>query len=79
MTVAQYGPVYPDLGASVAKFRRIKNPTREQRAAHADAIEKAIRAKQRSALLAYPGKVRRARTAEEWPELYEQAMRGKNR
>ena len=45
-----FGPLYPDLGASVAKFRRIENPTREQRVAHADAIEKAILAKQRQAL-----------------------------
>jgi hypothetical protein len=44
------GLLYPDLGASVAKFRRIENPTREQRVAHADAIEKAIRAKQKQEL-----------------------------
>ncbi len=45
-----FGPLYPDLGASVAKFRRIKNPTWEQRQAHGEAVEQAIRALQRQAM-----------------------------
>src|SRR5258706_14980335 len=47
-------PEYPDLGATVAKFRRkanqaggIKEMLPEDRRAYADAIEKAIRAKHR--------------------------------
>jgi hypothetical protein len=50
-----FGPVYPDLGAGVAKYRRkamqagsIKNMSREDRHAYADAIEKSIRAKHRT-------------------------------
>ncbi len=48
-------PQYPDLGEGVAKLRRkvrgsIYDIPREQRVAYADAIERAIRAKQRSAL-----------------------------
>jgi hypothetical protein len=49
-----FGPLYPDLGAGVAKFRRkaaqassIKNMERADVVAYADAILKAIRAKQR--------------------------------
>lgn len=49
------GPPYPDLGATVAKFRRkasqagsIKEMLRADRVAYADAIEKAIRAKHRT-------------------------------
>ena len=49
-----FGPVYPDLGATVAKFRRkaaaagsIREMARADVEAYADAIEKAIRAKQR--------------------------------
>jgi hypothetical protein len=51
----QFGPVYPDLGAGVAKHRRIAakagsvmGMSREERHAYADAIEKAIRAKHRT-------------------------------
>jgi hypothetical protein len=51
----QFGPDYPDLGASVAKYRRkakesIFARTKAERDSNADAIENAIRAKQRSAL-----------------------------
>ncbi len=49
------GPIYPDLGATVAKFRRratyhgsIKDMPKSERHAYADAIEKAIRAKHRT-------------------------------
>ncbi len=41
--------LYPNLGT--AKWKKIKNPTPEQRAAHAEAIEKAIRALQRRELM----------------------------
>jgi hypothetical protein len=48
------GPVYPDLGATVAKFRRraayhgsIMGMPKSERHAYADAVEKAIRAKHR--------------------------------
>lgn len=50
-----FGPLYPDLGAGVAKFRRkanqvgsIREMLRADRVAYADAIEKAIRAKHRT-------------------------------
>jgi hypothetical protein len=50
-----FGPIYPDLGAGVAKYRRkaaqagsIKEMLPSDRHAYADAIEKAIRAKQRT-------------------------------
>lgn len=50
-----FGPVYPDLGAGVAKFRRlatkagsIRDMAKAERHAYADAIEKAIRAKHRT-------------------------------
>lgn len=49
-----FGPMYPDLGAGVAKFRRkaaqagsIREMSKADRRAYADAIEKAIRAKHR--------------------------------
>ncbi len=48
--IPPFGPYYPVLGASVAKFRKIKNPTWEQRQAHGEAVEKAIRSLQRSEL-----------------------------
>jgi hypothetical protein len=49
------GPIYPDLGPGVAKHRRaakrgLMKLSKAQRHAYADAIEKAIRAKQRAAL-----------------------------
>ena len=40
------GPEYPSLGATVAKYRKIQNPTAEQRRAHGDAVSAAIRALQ---------------------------------
>lgn len=50
-----FGPFYPDLGATVAEFRRkanlvgsIKEMLPNDRRAYADAIEKAIRAKHRT-------------------------------
>lgn len=50
-----FGPEYPELGAGVAKFRRIAAKVGSVRAmaradvvAYADAIEKAIRAKHRT-------------------------------
>lgn len=52
---APFGPEYPDLGAGVAKFRRLAAKAgsvsampRAERHAYADAIEKAIRAKHRT-------------------------------
>lgn len=49
------GPVYPELGATVARYRRIaafhgsiKEMPKADRRAYADAIEKAIRAKHRT-------------------------------
>lgn len=49
------GPAYPDLGAGVAKFRRlavkagsVMDMPKAERHAYADAIEKAIRAKHRT-------------------------------
>ena len=55
MTKEHIGPEYPELGATVAKFRRkaasagsIKAMERADRVAYADAIEKAIRAKHRT-------------------------------
>lgn len=50
-----FGPIYPDLGAGVAKFRRlaakagsIMDMPKAERYAYADAIEKAIHAKNRT-------------------------------
>lgn len=50
-----YGPPYPDLGAGVAKWRKVANKAgsiaamvRADVVAYADAIEKAIRAKHRT-------------------------------
>ena len=50
-----FGPVYPDLGAGVAKYRRmamqagsVSAMDKTVRHAYADAIEKAIRAKHRT-------------------------------
>jgi hypothetical protein len=37
-------------------------------------IDKAIKQQQRASLLAYPSKVRKARTDQEWLEMYEEAM-----
>jgi hypothetical protein len=57
LIVEPFGPVYPELGAGVAKYRKrmgdggLADLTREERRAYADAIETSIRAKQRSALL----------------------------
>jgi hypothetical protein len=49
------GPIYPDLGATVAKFRRraeyhgsVKDMPKNERHAYADAIEKAIHARHRT-------------------------------
>ena len=111
-------PPYPDLGAGVAKYRRMARDGGVQqlpeaiRWAYGEAIEKAIRAmqrselqrelpnhacgcasgcskpdgigdhmrqKQRSDLLAYPGKVRRHRTSEQWQALYDAAMAEKRK
>lgn len=49
------GPAYPDLGAGVAKYRRLARHgladlTREERHAYGEAVERAVRAKQRSEL-----------------------------
>jgi hypothetical protein len=44
-----FGPVYPHL-PTCAKFRKIANPTPEQKRAHGDAVSAAIRALQRAAL-----------------------------
>lgn len=51
--LATKGPLYPELGPSVAKWRRIPRAemTPEQSAAHAGAIEQRIRYLQRVALL----------------------------
>jgi hypothetical protein len=43
------------------------------------AISAAIPEQQRNALLAYPSKVRRARTDVEWRQLYDKAMQEKKR
>jgi hypothetical protein len=50
-----FGPLYPNLGAGVAKFRRlatkagsVRDMAKADRHAYADAIEKAIRAKHRT-------------------------------
>ena len=42
-----------------------------------EAIHEAVRRQQHAALLAYPDKVRRARTDCEWAEMYEEAMKEK--
>ena len=49
--------------------------------AHTDGkkILKAVAARQRAALLAYPEQVRRKRTPAEWQELYDAAMAEKRR
>ena len=114
------GPLYPDLGAGVAKYRRMagkggvaKMPP-AMRYAYGEAVEKAILAKQRSelqrelpthaprcpsgcaspdgdvihrhmqnkqraALLACPAMERRARTPQQWAEMYEEAMADKRK
>jgi hypothetical protein len=46
----QYGPVYPNLGPSVAKHRRLNDDTPEGRKAYGQAVHAAIRALQRAAL-----------------------------
>jgi hypothetical protein len=45
------GPDYPKLGPAVEKFRRIQNPTWEQKMAHGEAVGRAICALQRRELL----------------------------
>jgi hypothetical protein len=45
-----FGPDYPKLGAAVAKWRKIANPSPAQKQAHGDAVSAAIRALQRAAL-----------------------------
>jgi hypothetical protein len=44
----QFGPSYPELG--LQKYRKIKNPTWEQKQAHGEAVHLAIQAKQRQEL-----------------------------
>lgn len=114
-TEQHVGPEYPNLGASVQKFRRaarkggLRSMDRFYVVAYATAIEKAILALQRSELmrevashnclcasgtnysdgadihraiqkqhrqrlLAYPAKVRRERTPEQWQSMYEAAI-----
>jgi len=112
MLPADAGPLYPKLGTSVAKFRKIKSPTAAQRQAHGDAvhaamlalqrralqrelpsiapscasrtwhadgdaIHKAVRQQQHRELMSWPDRIRRARTAQEWQRLYDEAMRTK--
>ncbi len=55
---AVIGPAYPEMGGSVAKFRRvaakagsISAMSKAERYAYGEAVEKAIKSKQRSALL----------------------------
>jgi len=103
-----FGPQYPDLGTGVAKFRRmasggIADMDPALRRSYGEAVETAIkskqrseliragtppppivkdvgaslRAKQRNALLAYPGAARRAREPDEWQKLYDEAMNAK--
>jgi hypothetical protein len=43
-------PAYPELGATVAKFRRIARPTQDERLAHGEAVHRAMLAKQRAEL-----------------------------
>ena len=114
---AKYGPLYPDMGQGVAKFRTIakkcggvQKMSEADRWAYGSAIEKKIlamqrselqrelpehkvncasgcaspdgvgdhmRRKQRAALAACPGMERRARTDQQWREMYEQAMADK--
>ena len=40
-------------------------------------IDKAIRQQHRSETLSWPGKIRRARTPEEWQKMYDEAMQEK--
>jgi hypothetical protein len=50
----QFGPIYPDLGSGVAKFRKrgpIAKMAKADRRAYGEAVETAIRAKQRQALM----------------------------
>jgi len=50
----QFGPAYPDLGSGVAKFRKrgpIAKMAKADRRAYGEAVETAIRAKQRAALM----------------------------
>ena len=110
---------YTNLGATVAKWRKLANRrklTPEERHAYGEAVHKAvqahlrktaasrmglvpkvvkprcasgtfhnngddihnaIRAQQRSALLAYPEQERRARRPHEWESMYERAMQEK--
>ena len=113
--LSPFGPIYPSLGATVAKYRKLDTPSPEQRRAHGDAVAAAIRAlqkqelqrelpsfkpscpsgtwhnnadgsvgravaqQQRNALLAYPAKVRKARTDCEWQAMYARAMREKRK
>ncbi|WP_133771601.1 hypothetical protein [Enterovirga rhinocerotis] len=48
--VDAFGPIYPALNATVAKGRRVADPTREQRRAHGEAVGAAIRELQRREL-----------------------------
>jgi hypothetical protein len=48
LTTAPFGPAYPVLG--LAKFRKIKQPSPEQRRAHGEAVGEAIRALQKREL-----------------------------
>jgi hypothetical protein len=47
----QYGPTYPNLGAAVAKHRRLNDDSPEGRKAYGQAVHAAIRALQRSELM----------------------------
>ena len=84
----KYGPEYPDLGASVAKFRPaaakqgVMAMQREQRLAYADAIERAIRSKQRASLRSEkPGRAIRCAsgTAHNTGEEISRAIRAQHR
>jgi hypothetical protein len=111
------GPLYPDMGLAVAKYRKIPKAklTAEQRDAYSAAIvakikslqrseligdltptspkcvcasgttfsrgediHRAVREQQKRALLAYPAKVRKARTNWEWEDMYKKAMEKKH-
>ena len=54
-----FGPIYPDLGSGVAKFRKrgpVAKMPKAMRREYGEAVEKAIRAKQRAQLRSWCGK-----------------------
>ncbi len=69
---------YPNIDKQVDMFRCIENPTWEQRQAHGEAVEKAVRALQQRELRSVLREQNKRRKPSEWRELYIEAMKEKH-